>query len=79
MGLTIVRNLVERHNGSVSVHSKGVGEGSEFVVRLPRTDARLAEEVSSPRTIGRHVGAAHVRKILVVDTTKMGRPCCQRR
>jgi PAS domain S-box-containing protein len=38
LGLTIVRNLVERHGGSVSAHSDGPGTGSEFVVRLPRAD-----------------------------------------
>jgi PAS domain S-box-containing protein len=36
LGLTIVRNLVERHGGKVSAHSQGPGKGSEFVVRLPR-------------------------------------------
>ena len=36
LGLTIVRNLVERHGGTVSVHSDGPGTGSEFVVRLPQ-------------------------------------------
>jgi PAS domain S-box-containing protein len=36
LGLTIVRNLVERHGGSVSAHSDGPGRGSEFVVRLPK-------------------------------------------
>jgi PAS domain S-box-containing protein len=36
LGLTIVRNLVERHGGRVSAHSEGPGKGSEFVVRLPR-------------------------------------------
>jgi PAS domain S-box-containing protein len=39
LGLTIVRNLVERHGGRVSAHSGGRGTGSEFVVRLPRADA----------------------------------------
>src|SRR5688500_1650503 len=36
LGLTIVRNLVERHGGYVSAHSDGRGAGSEFVVTLPR-------------------------------------------
>jgi signal transduction histidine kinase len=35
LGLAIVRNLVERHGGKVSVKST-VGYGSEFTVRLPR-------------------------------------------
>jgi signal transduction histidine kinase/CheY-like chemotaxis protein len=35
IGLTLVKNLVEMHGGSVTAHSRGLGEGSEFVVRLP--------------------------------------------
>ena len=38
LGLTIVRNLVERHGGTVSAHSDGLGTGSEFVVRLRRAN-----------------------------------------
>lgn len=35
IGLTLVRSLVEMHGGNVSVYSPGLGQGSEFVVRLP--------------------------------------------
>jgi CheY-like chemotaxis protein len=42
LGLTIVRNLVERHGGTVSAHSDGPGTGSEFVVRLPCADTPAA-------------------------------------
>jgi signal transduction histidine kinase/CheY-like chemotaxis protein len=35
LGLAIVRNLVELHGGSVTVHSEGANSGSRFVVRLP--------------------------------------------
>jgi PAS domain S-box-containing protein len=35
IGLTLVKRLVEMHRGSVSASSGGLGEGSEFVVRLP--------------------------------------------
>jgi len=35
IGLTLVNNLVAMHGGTVEAHSAGVGQGSEFVVRLP--------------------------------------------
>jgi PAS domain S-box-containing protein len=40
LGLTIVRNLVEQHGGSVLARSEGRGCGSELVVRLPSTETR---------------------------------------
>lgn len=39
LGLALVRQLVELHGGEVEARSRGVpGEGSEFVVRLPRVE-----------------------------------------
>jgi PAS domain S-box-containing protein len=35
IGLSIVRKLVEMHQGTVSVASEGSGHGSTFIVRLP--------------------------------------------
>jgi signal transduction histidine kinase len=35
LGLAIVRELVQQHDGSVEARSEGPGRGSEFVVRLP--------------------------------------------
>jgi signal transduction histidine kinase len=35
IGLALVRNLVESHNGHVTATSAGLGKGSEFTVRLP--------------------------------------------
>ena len=35
IGLAVVRNLVTLHGGSVTAVSRGIGEGSEFIVRLP--------------------------------------------
>src|SRR5262249_45457387 len=35
IGLTLVRSLVQMHEGTVTASSEGVGKGSEFGVRLP--------------------------------------------
>lgn len=35
IGLTVVKNLVALHGGSVQVNSAGLGKGSKFIVRLP--------------------------------------------
>jgi signal transduction histidine kinase/DNA-binding NarL/FixJ family response regulator len=40
IGLTLVRRLIELHGGSVSAHSQGQNQGSEFVVRLPAVEPR---------------------------------------
>ena len=42
IGLSLTRRLVEMHGGSVVARSKGVGHGSEFIVRLPIISAESA-------------------------------------
>jgi signal transduction histidine kinase/ActR/RegA family two-component response regulator len=66
LGLAIVRSLVELHGGTVSVHSEGLGRGSEFSIRLP---------LAAPRTpaVDEHRGpppeplATRAVRLLVVD------------
>jgi PAS domain S-box-containing protein len=41
IGLTLVKNLVEMHNGTIQARSEGRGLGSEFVVRLPLAEQPL--------------------------------------
>lgn len=44
IGLALVRGLVERHGGSVSAHSDGLGQGSEFTLVLPRVREKRGGE-----------------------------------
>jgi signal transduction histidine kinase/CheY-like chemotaxis protein len=47
LGLPLVRSLVELHGGTVEARSAGRGQGSEFVVRMPRLP-RLTTAVAVP-------------------------------
>jgi CheY-like chemotaxis protein len=64
IGLTLVRSLVEMHQGSVSVQSAGPDAGSEFIVRLP-----VARQTSGPSVAATSTSSppAISRRILVVD------------
>jgi len=42
LGLTLVREIVALHGGSVSAHSGGIGAGSVFSVRLPKSMSSAA-------------------------------------
>jgi PAS domain S-box-containing protein len=42
IGLTLVKQLVAMHGGSIEARSAGEGQGSEFIVRLPAADERAA-------------------------------------
>jgi signal transduction histidine kinase/ActR/RegA family two-component response regulator len=67
LGLTIVRNLVQLHGGTVSAESAGMGKGSEFVVRLPLAAPQRAAagDDDGDRRPQPPVGVG--RRVLVVD------------
>ena len=48
LGLAVVRYLVEMHGGSVSVTSRGTGQGSAFTVILPLAAAGAREGAGAP-------------------------------
>lgn len=66
IGLTLVQKLVEMHDGTVAVRSEGLGEGSEFIVRLPlmsrcsESDQEQIPTEQCPESVPR-------RRLLVVD------------
>ena len=64
LGLAIVRNLVERHGGTISVQSEGAGRGSAFTVDLPLI-ACAEESAAAPQP--HDMGARAAVRVLVVD------------
>jgi PAS domain S-box-containing protein len=69
IGLTLVRNLVEKHGGRVEAFSAGAGRGSRFIVRLPISHPAhpgdVVAKVEPVHTEGEDVFAN--RRILLVD------------
>ena len=65
IGLSLVRKLVEMHNGSVSVVSPGTGAGSTFTVRMPLIQSIDRPDESDLAKRSRRAVSRH--RILVVD------------
>ena len=66
IGLALVKRLIEMHGGQVEARSAGIGQGSEFVMRLPHARDAPEEFVSTKETIATAM-ATKPRRILVVD------------
>jgi len=68
LGLTIVRNLVTLHGGSVAAYSGGKGQGSEFSLRLPMlTLATQPTLGANGRALRAQNRGLQGRRVLVVD------------
>ena len=68
IGLALVKSLVEMHGGTVEAHSGGLGQGSEFVVRLPIA-GRSVETAAAIAPVEEPATSA-ARRILVVDDNR---------
>jgi len=68
IGLTLVRRLVEMHDGNIEARSNGPDQGSEFVVRLPVFVPPPLE--TPPKSDGPKAKALSGCRILVVDDNK---------
>lgn len=65
VGLTLVKQIVDLHGGTIEAHSDGLGRGSEFVITLPAlAEGRIA---GKPRAPVFTPSWSPMRRILIVD------------
>lgn len=68
IGLALAKGLVELHGGHIEVASGGLGQGSEFIVRLP------IGSLTAPAHLGEGVrpdeGACISRRVLIADDNR---------
>jgi signal transduction histidine kinase len=78
LGLSIVKNLVELHGGSVRVKSPGENQGSTFIVALPISHVRTSDERREALPVRDALEAIELPRldkvrVLVVDDEPDGR------
>jgi CheY-like chemotaxis protein len=67
IGLALVRHLVQLHSGTVTANSPGLGEGSEFIVRLPALAPLDRSDETARAVESSNTGPVVGRRILVAD------------
>jgi PAS domain S-box-containing protein len=65
IGLTLARQIIELHQGTIEARSEGMGKGSEFVLHLPMLPARTPKRTTDPAQ-----GTAIRRRVLVADDNR---------
>lgn len=77
LGLSIVKILVGKHGGTVTAESAGVGQGSTFVVRLPRRIGEIATDGATSLAGTDNSAALKGLRILVVEDDNDSREVLQ--
>ncbi|MEZ5592473.1 MAG: ATP-binding protein [Gammaproteobacteria bacterium] len=72
IGLTISKEIIERHGGQIEASSAGSGQGSQFTVRLPLVaaparPAPAAPVAQAPAATAAPSGQARCLRVLIVD------------
>jgi PAS domain S-box-containing protein len=68
VGLSVVKRVMEIHGGSVEAHSAGLGQGSEFIVRLPVVPPASNKPPSLPASPASM--SSQSLRVLVVDDNR---------
>ena len=62
LGLAVARGIVELHSGDIAAHSAGLGQGTEFVIRLPLARGKVAaSQAPRPRA------PRALRRVLIIE------------
>jgi two-component system CheB/CheR fusion protein len=69
IGLTLVRRVLSMHGGTVEARSGGLGQGTEFLIRLPIAPARAPPPRQRPShpSSSAHPLATSSHRVLIVD------------
>ncbi len=65
IGLALVKNLIELHNGKITAQSEGLGKGSRFQMTLPRYFP--LDEISTTHLVAPDQSAVALRLLIVDD------------
>jgi PAS domain S-box-containing protein len=69
LGLSLVQSLTALHGGTVTVHSEGLGRGSEFTIRLPAS-VPLLRPAPLAALATRRIAGGCGHRVLVVDDNR---------
>jgi signal transduction histidine kinase len=67
IGLALVRRLLQMHGGTITAHSEGPGQGTEFLIRLPLLLEARQSANGEKSTAGADDAPPVRRRILVAD------------
>jgi CheY-like chemotaxis protein len=67
IGLALAKGIIDLHGGTVEAYSAGLGQGSEFLVRLPLRAMRSAR---STKTVIAPPGPFMKRRVLIADDNR---------
>jgi CheY-like chemotaxis protein len=77
IGLALVKGFVELHGGTITAHSAGLNQGSEFIVQLPVQSTHQSAPEPHESAASRDApvpasAAAEARRVLVADDNRDG-------